>query len=202
MTPARRRKLIRNIGLLIGVMTIIGVAQFLFFGQSILAMLLNRKAGTYPSGTIILHEAQGSNVGPAVSETSLPPEAADRVKIDFKKLGGWKFKEGKTPIPDEFKKLDGKWIEISGYMYSPNQTQFMENFMVVRDLWSCCFGSAPAMNHFVDVKLASGKIAEDYGEPVTLIGKFSVSELRESDGRGSSYLLSIYRLEAHLIKVK
>jgi hypothetical protein len=203
MTPARRRKLIRNICILIGIMVLIGGSQFYFFGLNIPALLLNRKAGTFPSGTPLLHEWKGGNdVGAPITETSLPPEAADRVKIDFKKLGSWKYKEGKTPIPDELKKLDGKWIELTGYVYSSNQPQFLENFIVVQSLWDCCFGKSPDMNHFVDVKLPPGKIAMDYSEPVILIGKFSVGELREEDGRGGSYLLSLYRLEVHMIKVK
>lgn len=203
MTPARRHKLIKRICILIAVMLVVGVSQFIFFGVNIPAMLLNRKAGTFPSGTIILHEWKGGdNVGPPIAETSLPPEAAERIKIDFKKLGGWKFKEGKTPIPDDLKKYDGKWVEITAYMYSNNQTQILENFILVQSLWDCCFGKSPDMNHFVDVKLPPGKIALEYSEPITLIGKFSVGESREPDGRGGSYLMSIYRLEPHMIKVK
>jgi hypothetical protein len=191
MTPTKRRRVLRMVivssALLIAVVTV----KFLFLGQSLPAMLLARKPGTLDSGTVLLRNAGQSSIPP------LSVEATDLNKITFDKLGGWKFKEGKTPIPEDVQKLDGKWVELSGYMYSNNQTQRLTRFVLVQSLWSCCFGRSPDLNHFVDVTTEPGKDVLMYGNQVKIIGKLSVGEFREG-----AYLISLYRLQANSIVVR
>ncbi len=131
---------------------------------------------------------------PPAPDQPLPVEALHPLKLKFEVLGGWTYVEGKTAIPEDVKKLDGKWVEISGFMLPINEINKMSNFIILQSLWGCCFGQAPAVNHVIVTTMVPGRTVEFYPDPVKVIGKFSVGETREK-----GYLVSIYRLEAYTV---
>ena len=116
---------------------------------------------------------------------------AETIKLKFETLGSWNYIEGKTPIPDAVKKLDGQWVELSGFMLPINEIKNISRFIVMQSLWGCCFGQAPAVNHVIVTTMVPGKTVDFFPDPITVTGKFSVGETREE-----GYLVSIYRLEA------
>jgi hypothetical protein len=198
MTPARRKRLTKSIAIILGLMLVTGIARYVFLEQNILVMLAGRPLHSLDSGTVLIHHlTPNTKFGPSVDPSQIPVEVKKPIKISFNKIGKWKFRDGKSSIPDEVKELDGKWVEITGYMHSINNTQYVSRFLVVQSLLDCCFGKLPAMNQFIDVMLPPGQVALSYGYQVKIIGKLTVGELREN---GS--LLSLYRLEAHRVEVK
>lgn len=185
MTPARRRKLLRA-ALIVTLVMVAGViGRYWFLGQSLPALLLGRPEGGLPAGTVLIRPSPAAEAQPPAARTS------------FDLLGGWKYVEGKTPIPKNIAQLDGQWIEISGFMWSNNQIDDLTRFVLVQSLWSCCFGQTPDMNHFIDVTIEPGKRAVFYPDPVRVIGRLSVGEKIEG-GR----CVSIYRMEAALVVVR
>lgn len=196
MIPASRRKLIRKI-LILGILMIFGIAgRFLFLNQSIPSLLMGRRPGSVAAGTPLIHTLSAKDKKLSIS-IELPSEARSPIKVNFNLLGGWKYIEGKTPIPEKILQLDGQWIEITGFIGPNNETSLMTHFILIQSLWNCCFGQAPALNHFMDVTVAPSKVVEFYPDPVTIIGKFSVGEKREE-----GYLVSLYRIEAYNVVVK
>lgn len=130
----------------------------------------------------------------AVLPASPVKDANSPIKVHFDVLGGWKYIEGKTSIPKPVQDLDGKQIEVSGFMMPINETQNITSFILIQSLWGCCFGQTPDANHMIVVHLTSGKTTEFSPDPIKVIGRFSVGETREE-----GYLISIYQLKAHQV---
>ena len=196
MTPAKRRKLFRATLALVLVMIAGLVSRYAFLGQSLPALLLGRPEGGLPAGTVLVRPIPANGVTVSSPDASANTQLSP-VRASFDQLGGWKHVEGKTPIPEKVKKLDGQWVEVSGFMWSNNQIDNLTRFVLVQSLWGCCFGQTPDMNHFVDVTLESGKMASFYPDPVRVIGRLSVGEKIE-DG----HCVSIYRMEARTVVVR
>jgi hypothetical protein len=77
-----------------------------------------------------------------------------------------------------------------------NQTQSITTFIFVKDLWSCCFGQTPAINHTILVTMEAGKTSLYYPDRIRITGKLSIGEQREQ-----GTLTSIYRIEASEVRV-
>lgn len=194
MTPARRKRLLRVILVIAGVM-VAGVAGRLFFlGQSVPSLLLGRKPGSAKPGTVLIHDVPVTNAPAAARNDGRLPHP---IKVKFNLLGGWTYTEGKTPIPDKVRALDGKRVEITGFMMPINEPQRLTRFIVVQSLWGCCFGQTPAVNHVVVVTMEPGKVVNFYPDAVRVTGVFSVGETREE-----GYLVSIYRLVGDTVVVR
>ena len=192
----RRRRLWKLLAV-VGCAAVAGIlARSFLYDENFLAILVARRPGTRDSGASLTHNTPGTGSRPVPNGTATT-EPAQPLRLTFKKLGSWQFIEGKTPIPAEVRALDGKRVEISGFMWSNSRIQQLTEFILVQSLWSCCFGQVPDMNHFLEVKLPPGRWAEYYPHPVTLTGKLSVGELWEG-----GHLRSLYRLEAEEVVVR
>jgi len=206
MTPARRRRLFRTVIVLIVVMGG-GFISRLFldpgipFDQKIAALLMFRKPGSAKPGTVLVRKlplvVTNDTLRPVAPPIEISNGGETPMKLKFGTLGGWKYIEGKTPVPDDVRKLDGKLIEVSGFMLPVNETQNITRFIVVQSLWDCCFGQTPAVNHIIVVTMEQGRSVEFCPDFVTVVGKFSVGETREE-----GYLVSIYRLEGKSVVVR
>ena len=93
--------------------------------------------------------------------------------------------------------VNGKRVEIVGFMMPINEPQRLTRFIVVQSLWGCCFGQTPAVNHVVVVNMEPGKVVDFYPDAVRVTGVFSVGETREE-----GYLVSIYRLAGDEVVVR
>ena len=183
MTPARRKRLISRILILITVLFIAALGRILFLGEnSLLAMLLARSNAP----------KAGTDLTVSLSDTSpLLPEIPSTTKLNFKVLAKWKYVEGLTKIPDHIREYDGKWVEITGYMLPQNQTENVTEFLLVQSLLDCCFGKTPEVNHFVAIHMEPGRAVSFHPSlRVKVIGQLSVGEAREH-----GYLVSLYRLK-------
>jgi hypothetical protein len=123
--------------------------------------------------------------------------------LTFDDLASYRYdypEDGKTPkpnqIPPKILKLDGKQIVIKGFMIPlKNDGEDVVEFVLVRNQNACCFGIVPAMNEWIHVKMAPGKVAPYAMDiPLTVYGKLEVGETYEND-----LLMSIYRMQSHQV---
>jgi hypothetical protein len=206
MTPAKRRRLYKTLGIMT-VALIVGVlGRTLFLGQPLTYLLLNRKPGSATPGTVLIKKTSALT-NQEVQQVSLNSkttrdESSDNTsenpkKLKFDILTTWKYDEKNPHIPDEVKALDGKYIELTGFMMPINETENITKFIVVNALWGCCFGQAPAVNHVIIVTMEPGKAIDFYPDPITVTGRFSVGETREE-----GYLVSIFRMQGTKVVVR
>lgn len=130
--------------------------------------------------TLVL--AAGSWIAPAqVVDDPLPDEA---VVVSIEKLTSVEYKPGRE-LPQDILDLDGKVVEIEGYM-AIGTLEGVESFELVPEPCEC---GRSKVQHFIDVTLTEGLTTFKPGR-IVLKGKFSVGEVRE-DG----FVTSLYRLE-------
>jgi hypothetical protein len=132
----------------------------------------------------------------AAANFSQAAEAPKRelTPMTFEQIGYWKFVDGKTPIPDDVKKFNGKYVEIKGYMLPVGGGNWCREFLLVPSLFGCCFGRAPEPNHLIFVKMQGKKEAPYHPRPIRIRGTFTASEERV-DG----LLVSLYRFECEQV---
>ena len=92
--------------------------------------------------------------------------------------------------------LDGRRIRVRGYMLPSFQQSGITQFVLVRDNLQCCFGPGAALYDCIVVEMTPGKSTEYKVQPVAVEGTFSLSELRDPDGKH----LAIYRIAGDLVK--
>ena len=111
----------------------------------------------------------------------------DRLTVEV--LKSWTYVEGKTAFPNFIKALDGKPVEMLGYMMPLTEIENIKEFLLVPSLWGCCYGQPPSVNHIVAVKMPAGQTTKFFSGPIRIDGRFHVDETKQ-DG----YLVSLYVL--------
>ncbi len=97
------------------------------------------------------------------------------------------------PIPEKIKAFNGRRVTLTGFLIPiQGDGRYFHEFLLVRDLASCCFGRAPKMNHWVRVRMKSREAAvrQTEGRPVSVTGMLIVGEFHEY-----GVLSAIYQLE-------
>lgn len=168
--------------IVIGLVLLPGLASF------IQQQLLQRKM-------MKLDLAQGAVSSAAAASSPVSEQVDSRyTRLTFDTLKSWTYIEGKTPIPDFIKKLDGKDVEMIGFMMPLSEVKNITQFLLVPSLWGCCYGQPPAVNHIVVVKMPPGQTTKFANDVIRIRGKFNVGETKQ-DG----YLVSLYVLTAEHI---
>lgn len=116
-------------------------------------------------------------------------------ELTFSTLKNWTYVEGKTPLPTFIKDLDGKDVEMVGFMMPLTEVKDITEFLLVPSLWGCCYGQPPAVNHIVVVKMPNGHLTKFFNDAIRVRGRFSCGESKQ-DG----YLVSLYVLTADQIE--
>ena len=103
-------------------------------------------------------------------------------------------------LPERVTQLAGREVSIVGYMI-PGETEGgkVRDFMLVRDLASCCFGGSPMPDEWIDVVMAPGEIAE-YRPYLPMRTRGVLRLGGEQDEVG--FAVGIYRLEAESVVVE
>jgi hypothetical protein len=110
-------------------------------------------------------------------------------------LGSFEYTEG-MKLPPEVLAWTGKAVKASGFINPGSKVRGMSRFFLVKDRASCCFGTQPKLNHYVDVTLKGGKTLDYSPDPVTVRGTLKVEERRDGD-----WILGLYWMEdAELVK--
>ena len=116
----------------------------------------------------------------------------DDIKFEMKK--GTPFK--RKMLTKKIEKLDGQPITIRGYILPSFQQNGIKQFVLVRDNMECCFGPGAALFDCILVEMVKGKSTSFTVRPVSVTGKFTVSEFKDPDGKH----LAIYRIAGELVK--
>ncbi|MBI2921481.1 MAG: DUF3299 domain-containing protein, partial [Planctomycetes bacterium] len=96
-------------------------------------------------------------------------------------------------IPDAIRCLSGKRITVTGYqmpLEMRGETNDIEELLLLRNPYQCCFGVAPRPNEWIVARVAPGASVESGPIVVTLTGVLEVGEeYREGE------LASVYRMK-------
>ena len=92
--------------------------------------------------------------------------------------------KGEVRFPDSVAGLDGKQIEITGYMIPVEwKRREVTEFMLVRDLLACCFGGAPQPDEWIHVSMVEGEGSPYFPfVPVTVEGTLRIEGLDDGEG--------------------
>ncbi|HRX80104.1 MAG TPA: DUF3299 domain-containing protein, partial [Pirellulaceae bacterium] len=103
----------------------------------------------------------------------------DDIKFDIKKDAPFK----REMLTEKIESLDGSVVKIRGYILPSFQQKGIKQFVLVRDNMECCFGPGAALYDCILVEMAPGKSASFTVRPVSVEGKFEVSEFIGPDGK-------------------
>ena len=111
--------------------------------------------------------------------------------VDADKPGFYYAPRLTTPIPDAVKALDGRKVEVTGFMLPLRQEQgLVTEFILLRNQSLCCFGRPPKINEWVHVRMKDGGVKTVMDQPVTISGKLQVAQYKEN-----KTLLGIYQMD-------
>jgi hypothetical protein len=168
-------------------------------GAIVLALVLLPGLASFIQQQLLQRKMAKLNRVQAVSLPSVPgsaPADSKYTRLQFDTLKSWTYIEGKTPIPDFIKKLDGQDIEMVGFMMPLSEVKNITEFILVPSLWGCCYGQPPAVNHVVVVKMPPGQTTKFFNDVIRVRGKFSVGETKQDGYTVSLYVLTVDKIDA------
>lgn len=159
------------------------------------------RGGTWPRlllGSLLLLGAARASEAPSAGKATV---ATGPVTLGFETLASFPYAlpelaasgaettAPKPEIPKAIRNFDGRTVAVTGYMM-PLQLEegLARQFVLVRNLASCCYGVAPNLNEYVLVTMGKG-VRPVMDVPITVIGTLKVGETYE-DG----FLVGIYQL--------
>lgn len=177
----------------------LAVAALLLAPGLIQQFILTKKtqASGVPSGISLVAAQTTAATGATNPVGAVTVKIEGYRKLTFDTLKSWTYVEGKTPIPQFIKDLDGRNVEMIGFMMPLTQVENITEFLLVPALWGCCYGEPPAVNHIVLIKMPKGHTSKFYNDVIRVRGLFHVGEIRE-DGE----LVSLYTLTPDEITTK
>lgn len=109
-----------------------------------------------------------------------PKKETDVYELSIKALGNFEYDSEKGGnVPEDVKKLAGTKIRTRGFMIPLDQADNITQFVLVPDLFACCFGQAPQVQHTVVVSTPKGKAVGYYPDEIVVEGHLSVEEKKE-----------------------
>ncbi len=135
-----------------------------------------------------LSSGSESSSGIELSEGD-PSEAAPRVYFkDFRK---YPIHRRDAAVPEELKALDGKEIQVVGYMVPFDRIENITQFILLQaPFMGCMHVPPPGANETLMIKTERPLRSYTY-DPIRITGKLSIDEVRV-DG----YLISVYTIDA------
>jgi hypothetical protein len=142
----------------------------------------------------------------ALSEPTLPLGCK---KLGFETLSGFLFEVTKEmadgsfnlaaassatrkKIPAAVEAWDNRLVAIRGFLLPLKMNNGLAiEFLLLRNQNMCCFGSVPKINEWICVEPGGEGVKPIMDQPVTVMGKLRVGEIREN-----GYLVGIYKMQA------
>ena len=138
--------------------------------------------------------------GPATSaEQRKPhkaPKAGQTMELTIKELGNFEYDQEKGGnIPKDVQQLSGQPVRLRGFMIPMDQADNITKFALVPDLFACCFGQPPQIQHMVVANCPEGKAVGYSPDEIVVEGKLNVEE-KKDDG----YIVSIFEVSVTSVK--
>ncbi|MFY9343537.1 MAG: DUF3299 domain-containing protein [Planctomycetota bacterium] len=115
--------------------------------------------------------------------------------LPFDELDSWPYEDGLKGMPKRVKELSGKKVLMTGFMLPIDEVQNIKEFLLVKSLWSCCYGQPPDIHGIVRVVMPKGKTTDYFFDPLKITGTFKV-EATVMDG----YCVDIYQLHVESLE--
>jgi hypothetical protein len=124
------------------------------------------------------------------------PKEGETLDIAIKQLGNFDYDQEKGGnIPDDVKRLSGQPVKLRGFMIPMDQADNITKFALVPDLFACCFGQPPQIQHMVVASCPPGKAVGYSPDEIVVEGKLNVDE-KKDDG----YIISIFEVTVTSVK--
>ena len=124
------------------------------------------------------------------------PKAGQTLELSIKELGNFDFDQEKGGnIPADVKQLSGTPVRLRGFMIPMDQADNITKFALVPDLFACCFGQPPQIQHMVVANCPQGKAVSYSPDEIVVEGKLNVEE-KKDDG----YIVSIFEVSVTSVK--
>jgi hypothetical protein len=105
-------------------------------------------------------------------------------------LGNFPYDPDAGGVPADVAALEGAGIRLSGFMVPGYQTDKLREFTLVPDVYECCFGQPPGLEHMIRVTLPEAKAVNFYYGEVEVTGTLRVEEeLRDG------YVVNLFTIE-------
>lgn len=126
-----------------------------------------------------------------------PPLKKDEIRdLTIKELGNFDYDPDLGGvIPDDVKALSGGQVRLRGFMIPLDQARRITRFALVPDLFACCFGQPPGLQHTIIVRCPNGMAVSYYPDEIVVLGRLTVQEKTE-DG----FVVSLFELDASSVK--
>lgn len=125
------------------------------------------------------------------------PKAGETADFEnIRDLGNFEYDaEHGGGIPADVKALNGARIRLKGFMIPMDQAERISTFALVPDLFACCFGQPPQIQHTVVVKTPKGKSIAYYPDQIVIEGTLTVEEKKEE-----GFIVSVFEVLATSVK--
>ncbi len=125
---------------------------------------------------VLIKEEKGpsghSTIG--IVENAIEGDTGKILRLTFSRLMSWKYDADRvTPPPGKVKKLDGRKVMLTGFMYPLQQGDAIQYFCLLRTTQTCCYGPRPQFNQYVLVEMGTPTPFFRL-DPVSCVGKFRV----------------------------
>ena len=95
-------------------------------------------------------------------------------------------------IPSSVKALNHKQVSVTGFMMPTKVDDgYATEFLLLKNQGLCCYGTQPALNEYVAVRMSGKGVKPVMDRLVTVYGDLRVGEIREN-----KLLIGIYRIDA------
>lgn len=148
-------------------------------------------AGRTPSALDAL-SGDAATVGDTDSGGAAAPVAdvTAPTRLTFEDITQWDLDPENVQVPASVRLHHGKRVDIIGYMIPYGDPEKVTEFLLVRDLGSCCFGAMPQPHHMIEGAVSGGKSVKYAPGPVRVRGTFKVAVHREG-----KYLVSVFAMD-------
>lgn len=124
------------------------------------------------------------------------PSGEGTYDTTIKALGNFEYDQEKGGnIPQDVADLAGSKIRIKGFMIPMDQAESITSFALVPDLFACCFGQPPQIQHIVVARTPRGKSVSYYPDEIVVEGTLLVEEKKE-DG----FIISIFEIDVSSVR--
>jgi hypothetical protein len=117
-------------------------------------------------------------------------------ELSIKELGNFDYDQtAGGNVPEDVKSLSGSKLRVNGYMIPMDQAEAVSSFALVPDLFACCFGQPPQIQHIIIARTPPGRSIAYYPDEIVVEGTLIVDEKKE-DG----FIISVFEMDVSAVR--